>query len=125
VYKQAASGRSLLLILTHGWPGSSLDYLDMKSARRLPAAEIEARVIDAVGSFLEDSANIAGYFSGLSIPGARMLTSAAAHRATALREGAEQEKAQLIGRIVSSVVVQSDALEIQISKGTLGAELQW
>jgi DNA invertase Pin-like site-specific DNA recombinase len=94
-----------------------------RSVRRLPAAEIEARVIDAVGSFLEDSVNIAGHFSGLSIPGARMLTSAAAHRATVLREGAEQERAQLIGQIVSSVVVQSEALEIEISKGALGAEL--
>ena len=91
--------------------------------RRLPAAEVEARVIDTVGSFLEDSVNIAGHFSGLSIPGARMLTSAAAHRATVLREGAEQERAQLIAQIVSSVVVQSDALEIEISKGALGAEL--
>ena len=94
-----------------------------RSVRRLPAAEIEARVIDAVGSFLEDSVNLAGHFSGLSIPGARMLTSAAAHRATVLREGAEQERAQLIGQIVSSVVVQSEALEIEISKGALGAEL--
>lgn len=39
-----------------------------KSVRRLPAAEIEARVVDAVGSFLEDSVNIAGHFSGLPIP---------------------------------------------------------
>jgi hypothetical protein len=31
-------------------------------------------------------------------------------------EGAEQGKAQLISRIVSSVAVQSDALQIQISK---------
>jgi hypothetical protein len=52
-----------------------------------------------------------------------MLISGAAHRATLLRDGAEQEKAQLIGRIVSAVVVQSDALQIQISKGVLGAEL--
>ena len=52
-----------------------------------------------------------------------MLTSAAAHRATVLTEGAEQEKAQFIDRIVSSVVVQSDALQIQINKETLGAEL--
>ena len=29
VYKRAASGRGVPLILTHGWPGSFLDYLDM------------------------------------------------------------------------------------------------
>ena len=80
-------------------------------------AEIEARVIDSVGSFLEDSVNIADHFSGLPIPGVRMLTSAASHRATLLRKGAEQEKAQLISRIVSSVVVQSDTLQIENSKG--------
>ena len=80
-------------------------------------------MIDAVGAFLEDSPNIVKNFSGLSIPGARMLTSAAAHRATVLREGAEQERAQLIGQIVSSVVVLSEALEIEISRGALGAEL--
>jgi hypothetical protein len=40
-----------------------------------------------------------------------------------VREGAAQEKAQLISRIVSSVVVQSDGLPVQISKGALGAEL--
>src|SRR6185437_1714201 len=65
-----------------------------KSARRLPAAEIEARVVDTVGSFLEDSVNIVGHFSGLSIPGARMLASAATHRSTLLKEGAEQDRAQ-------------------------------
>jgi site-specific DNA recombinase len=94
-----------------------------RSIRRLPAAEIEARVVDAVGAFLEDSPNIVKNFSGLSIPGVRMLASAAVHRATVLREGAEQDKVQFIGQILSSVVVQSDALEIQISKGALGAEL--
>ena len=40
-----------------------------------------------------------------------------------VREGAEQEKVQLISQIVSSVVVQSDALQVQISKGSLGAEI--
>ena len=40
-----------------------------------------------------------------------------------VREGAKEEKAQLISQIVSSVVVQSDALQVQISKGALGAEL--
>lgn len=94
-----------------------------KSGRRLPAAEIEARVVDAVAAFLGDSPNIVTNFSGLSIPGARMLTSAAAHRSTLLKEGAEQERAQLIIRIISNVVVQSDALEIHISKDALGAEL--
>jgi len=29
VHRRAASGRGLPLILTHGWPGSFLDYLDM------------------------------------------------------------------------------------------------
>jgi hypothetical protein len=112
-------GRRYFYYTLLGGPGAGLD----RSTRRLPAAEVEARVIDAVGSFLEDSVVIAGHFSGLSIPGARMLTSAAAHRATVLRDGSEQERAQLISRIVSSVTVQSDALQIQMCKGVLGAEL--
>lgn len=29
VYQRAASGRGVLLILTHGWPSSFLDYIDM------------------------------------------------------------------------------------------------
>ena len=29
VYKRAASDRCMPLILTHGWPGSFLDYIDM------------------------------------------------------------------------------------------------
>jgi DNA invertase Pin-like site-specific DNA recombinase len=94
-----------------------------RSARRLPAAEIEARVIDAVSSFLEDAVNIAGHFSGLSIPDTRMLTSGASHRATLLRDGAEEERARLISLLLSNVNVQSDALQIEISKGALGAEL--
>ena len=40
-----------------------------------------------------------------------------------MRDGPEQDKAGLINRVVSRVIVQSDALEIQISKGALGAEL--
>jgi site-specific DNA recombinase len=91
--------------------------------RRLPAAEIEARVIDSLGSFLENAVQIAKHFPGVSIPDTRMLTSGAAHRATMLRDGAEQERARLIGEIVSSVIVQNDALQIQISKGALRAEL--
>jgi hypothetical protein len=39
-----------------------------------------------------------------------------------VREGAAQEKAQLISQIVSSLVVQSHALQVQIGKGALGAE---
>jgi len=94
-----------------------------RSVRRLPAAEIEARVIDSLCSFLEDAISVASHFSAFSLPETRMLTSAAAHRATLLRDGAEQERAQLISRIVSRVVVLSDALKIQISKGVLGAVL--
>jgi hypothetical protein len=40
-----------------------------------------------------------------------------------VRQGATQEKAQLISRIVSSVVVRSYALRVQISRGAFGAEL--
>jgi hypothetical protein len=29
VYQRAASGRGIRLILTHGWPGSFLDYINM------------------------------------------------------------------------------------------------
>jgi hypothetical protein len=54
--------------------------------RRLPATEIEARVIACVGSLLEDSLRFAGHFSGLNIREMRMLTSAAGHRSAVLSE---------------------------------------
>jgi len=94
-----------------------------KSARRLPAAEIEARVIDSLGSFLDDAVHLSKHFSGLSISETRMLTSAGTHWSTRLREGAEQEKSRLICHVVSSVIVQNDALQIEISKGALREEL--
>ncbi len=94
-----------------------------KRVRRLPAAEIEARVVDSLGCFLADPVELAEHFSGLSISDTRMLTSAAAHRSTLLKEGAEQEKSRFISQVISRVTVQNDALEIQISKGALRAEL--
>jgi hypothetical protein len=94
-----------------------------RSVRRLPASEIEARVITSLSSFLADGVRVTDYYPGLPLPEMRMLTSAASHRTTLLSDGSEQERAGLISRIVSSVVVQSDALRIQISKGGLKAEL--
>lgn len=115
----AKGGRRYFYYTLLGEAGAS----SIRSVRRLPAAEIEERVIDSLCSFLEDAVNIAGHFSAFSIPETRMLTSTAAHRATLLRDGAEQERAKLISRVVSRVVVESDALQIQISKDALGAEL--
>jgi site-specific DNA recombinase len=94
-----------------------------RSIQRLPAAEIEARVVDAVGSFLDDAVHLSKHFSGLSISETRMLTSAGAHWSTRLREGAEQEKSRLINQVVSRVLVQNHALQIGISKGALRDEL--
>ena len=94
-----------------------------RSVRRLPAAEIEARVIDSLGSFLNDAVHLCEHFSGLSISETRMLTSAGTHWSTRLREGAEQEKSRLISLVVLSVLVQNDALQIEISKGALRDEL--
>ena len=94
-----------------------------RSVRRLPAAEIEARVIESLSCFLENAVHLSKHFSGLSISETRMLTSAGTHWSTRLREGAEQEKSRLIGHVVSSVIVQNDALQIEISKGALRDEL--
>jgi hypothetical protein len=48
--------------------------------RRLPATEIETKVIACVVSLLEDSLRLAGHFEGLSVRELRMLTSAAKYR---------------------------------------------
>jgi DNA invertase Pin-like site-specific DNA recombinase len=94
-----------------------------RTVRRLPAAEIEARVIDSLGSFLDDAVHLSKHFSGLSISQTRMLTSAGNHWSTRLREGAEQEKSRFISQAVSTVIVQNDALQIGISKDALRDEL--
>ena len=93
------------------------------SVRRLPATEIEARVIDSLGSFLNDAVHLSKHFSGLSISETRMLTSAGTHWSTRLRERAELEKSRLISQVVSSVIVHDDALQIGISKSALKDEL--
>jgi hypothetical protein len=47
-----------------------------RSVRRLPAAEIEARVIDSLASFLNDAVHLSKHSSGLPISDTRVLTSA-------------------------------------------------
>jgi site-specific DNA recombinase len=91
--------------------------------RRLPAAEIEAKVIACVGSLLEDSLRIADHFSGLNVREMRMLTSAAGHRSAVLSEPDSAEGRQFIKTILARVVVLPTELHIDLSKSVLSQEL--
>lgn len=91
--------------------------------RRLPATEVEAKVIACVSSLLEDSLRIAGHFKRLSVRELRMLTSAAKHRAAVLSEPDSKEGREFIRQILSKVIVLPSELQIDLSKWELGKEL--
>jgi site-specific DNA recombinase len=91
--------------------------------RRLPATEIEAKVIACVSSLLEDSLRLAGHFRGLSVRELRMLTSAAKHRSAVLSEPDSVEGRQFIKTILARVVVLPTELHIDLNKSVLSQEL--
>jgi site-specific DNA recombinase len=91
--------------------------------RRVPATEIEAKVIACVVSLLEDSLRFADHFSGLNVREMRMLTSAARHRSAVLSEPDSAEGRQFIKTILARVVVLPTELHIDLSKSALSLEL--
>jgi site-specific DNA recombinase len=91
--------------------------------RRLPATEVEAKVIACVSSLLEDSLRLADHFSGLNVREMRMLTSAARHRSAVLSEPGSVEGRQFIKTILARVVVLPTELHIDLSKSALSKEL--
>jgi site-specific DNA recombinase len=91
--------------------------------RRLPATEIEAKIIACVCSLLEDSLQLADHFKGLSVRELRMLTSAAKHRAAVLSEPDSKEGRSFIQRILAKAIVLPNELRIDLSKSELVKEL--
>jgi site-specific DNA recombinase len=110
--------RYLYYTLTKNLSKTSTDEI-----RRLPATEIETKVIACVGSLLEDSLRLAGHFSGLSVRELRMLTSAAKHRAAVLSEPDSKEGRAFIRQVVARVVVLPTELHIDLNKSVLSQEL--
>jgi site-specific DNA recombinase len=110
--------RYLYYTLTRSASKTSSDEI-----RRLPATEVEAKVIACVSSLLEDSLRFADHFSGLNVREMRMLTSAARHRSAVLSEPGSVEGRQFIKTILARVVVLPTELHIDLSKSVLSQEL--
>jgi site-specific DNA recombinase len=90
---------------------------------RLPAAEIETRVLSSITSFLSDSLRVVEQFPVIAVRDTQVLTTAAHHRSALLAEGTSKEKTTLINRIVSRIVVASTELRIAIDRPGLVREL--
>ncbi|WP_260735512.1 recombinase family protein [Tunturiibacter lichenicola] len=112
--------RYFYYILTGSGRGSSVNII-----KRLPADELESRVLSSIGSFLEDSPRLSQHFETLDVRELRLLTSAAKHRAAQLSETTHPDTRDFIFRIVEKIVVEKTELSIflsgeQLSKSFLG-----
>jgi site-specific DNA recombinase len=90
--------------------------------RRLPAAEIEDRVLSSISHFFRDAKLVADQFPSLAVRETRLLIEAARHRAFVLVDGSTMETAGLISRMLSRVVVRESELEIELDKAALQRE---
>jgi site-specific DNA recombinase len=97
--------------------------ISANTIKRLPADELEGRVLSSIGSFLEDSPRLAAHFTMLDIRELRLLTSAAKHRSAQLSEIAHADVRHTISRIVKSIVVDSNELCIFLSHSELCKDL--
>jgi site-specific DNA recombinase len=102
--------RYFYYILTGSSRGSSINII-----KRLPADALEERVLASIGSFLEDSPRLAGYFETLDVQELRLLTSAAKHRAAKLSATTQSDTRDFIFRIVEKIVVEKTELSIFLS----------
>lgn len=91
--------------------------------KRLPADEVESRVISSVSSFLENSLRLAAHFTTLNVREMRLLTSAAKHRSAVLSEPSSKEGRLFIQTSISRVVVSLDELQIEVNRAALHKEL--
>jgi site-specific DNA recombinase len=112
--------RYFYYILNGSGRGSSVNII-----KRLPADELEGRVLSSIGSFLEDSPRLSGYFETLDVRELRLLTSAAKHRAAQLLESAQGDTRDFVSRIVKKIIVEKNELCIflngeQLCKSFLG-----
>ena len=110
--------RYFYYILTGSGRGLSVNII-----KRLPADELESRVLSSIGSFLEDSPRLAGHFTTLDVRELRVLTSAAKHRSAQLSERAHANTRDLISRIVKRIVVDNNELCIFLSRAELCKDL--
>jgi site-specific DNA recombinase len=110
--------RYFYYILTSSGRGSSVNII-----KRLPADELESRVLSSIGFFLEDSLRLAGHFTNLDVRELRLLTSAAKHRSAQLSEIAHANTQDLISRIVKRIVVDNNELCIFLSHAELCKDL--
>jgi site-specific DNA recombinase len=99
--------RYFYYILNSSGRGSSINII-----KRLPADELEARVLSSIGSFLEDSPRLARHFTTLDVRELRLLTTAAKHRSAQLSEITHANTRDLVSRIVKRIVVHSNELSI-------------
>jgi site-specific DNA recombinase len=102
--------RYFYYILTGTGRGASVNTI-----KRLPADELEGRVLRSIGSFLEDSPRLAAHFTTLDVRELRLLTSAAKHRAAQLSETAHADTRAFVSQIVEKVVVDNNELCICLS----------
>jgi hypothetical protein len=72
------------------------------SGIRLPADELENRILTSIRAFLEDSPRLAAHFATLDIRDLRLLTSAAKHRSTQLSEIMHADVRDAISKITIS-----------------------
>ena len=77
--------RYFYYILTGSGLGTSVNII-----KRLPADELESRVLSSIGAFLEDSPRLAGHFTTLDVRKLRLLISSAKHRSAQLSDCARK-----------------------------------
>jgi site-specific DNA recombinase len=93
------------------------------SVRRLPAVETEQAVVSTLRHFLNDAPCLAKLFPELRVQQARLLVSAARHKAELLNDVTSKEAPRLICDLVSSVVVSESGLSLSLSLAKLSQEL--
>lgn len=93
------------------------------SIRRLPAIEIETRVLASIGALLTDSVRLAKHYPALAVRDTKLLTSAGRYKATMLAEGSSKEKSEFLQKVSSRVLVLPSELHIYLDKADLELEL--
>jgi site-specific DNA recombinase len=91
--------------------------------RRLPSGEIESRVLSSVSAFFNDSIRVRDQFPSLSVREAKLITTAARHQSSLLLNGAANEVATLVSRIVSKIIVDTSEIRIELRASSVAGEL--
>jgi DNA invertase Pin-like site-specific DNA recombinase len=91
--------------------------------RRLPAIEIETRVMACIAVLLADSVRLAKHYPKLVVRDTKLLTSAARHKATMMAEGSTKEKSEFLHKVLTRVSVLQSELHIELDRAALGREL--